>query len=168
MKGIARVLVHADPTAFGETIGKVVPDDVVGAYTTDDNTLHFISSRLPDVASAKRIFRHEGFGHLAIEKSPDFAKALEMVGNLRDLLNKRVCEPLLHIELRYADANETTLCKEVIAHMAEEGLTSAIVDRAKEGVQGLLKCTGDDAGAVEAELRRMIVLTARGLPKDAL
>jgi hypothetical protein len=166
-RGIASVQVHENPKAFGRVIDQDVPHDVAGAYTSDDGTLHFIASNLPDVASAQAIFRHEGFGHLAMERSPDFEKALEMVGRLRDLGGKRINDLWNEVKQRYPDANETMLRKEVIAAMAERGIKNAIVDRAISGVRSVLRKVGIHANPHEAELRQMIVQAARGLPEEA-
>lgn len=168
MKGVARVTVHADHKAFGETNYHEVPDDVAGAYTTDDNTLHFIVSRLPDVRTARAIFLHEGFGHLAMERSPHFAKALAMVGKLRDLGDERTCALWQDIKLRYPDANETTLRKEVIAHIAEDGLSTAVGYRPITSGRAVLRHAVNDTDAEDAQLRCMMAMAARGLPEDAL
>ena len=53
--------------------------------------MHFIASNLPDVETAQRTFVHEAFGHLARERYPEFAKAIDMVrklhamGGLKDI-----------------------------------------------------------------------------------
>jgi hypothetical protein len=167
LAGHANVQVHDNPRAFGDVIDQDVPDDIAGAYTGDDGTLHFIASNLPDVATAQAIFRHEGFGHLAMERSPDFEKALSMVGRLREMGGKRINEIWNDVKRRYPDADDMTLRKEVIADMAERGVKNAIVDRAITGVKAVLRKVGIETEPHEAELRQMIVQAARGLPDEA-
>jgi len=167
LRGHAQVQVHANPKEFGEAIDQDVPPDVAGAYTSDDGTLHFVASNLPDVAAAQAIFRHEGFGHLAMEKSPDFEKALAMVGQLRKMGGAKIKRLYDDVERRYPGADNTTLSKEVIATMAERGVKNAIVDRAITGALSLLRKMGIETPPAEAELRQMIVQAARGLPVEA-
>lgn len=167
LQGYANLRVHPDTESLSRAIGQEVPADVTGAYTSDDGALHLIASRLPDIETAQAYVRHELFGHLAMERSPDFEKALSMVGKLRDLGGQRINALYNEAKVRYPQADETTLRKEVIAAMAERGIKNAIVDRAITGVHQILSRLGIHVDPSEAELRQMIVQAARGVPSDA-
>ena len=170
LKGVANVYVHASTKAFGEAIGMDVPMDVYGAYTDDNDepALHFIASMLKNVDVVQAIFRHEGFGHFAMEKSPDFAKALAMVMTLKKAGSKLINALWREVERNYPKtASDTYKAKEVIALLAERGIKNAIVDRAITGVLETLRKLGMSIQPADAELRHMIVQAARGLPAEA-
>lgn len=167
LKGVAKIHIHETPTDLGEWLSMDLPDNVAAAYVDEDSALHFIASQVPDVATAQRLFRHEGFGHMAMEKSTDFKKALDLVGKLVGLGGARITALRSEIDKLYPEASEETKRKEMIALMVERGLHNAIVDRAVTGARAVLQKTGDQDFASEAELHRMIVQAARGLPEAA-
>lgn len=157
--------IHPDVASLGTALGRDVPSDVAGAYEPGANKLHFVQSNIPDAAAAQRILRHEAIGHMALERSPEFAKALDMAQRLHDAGGlKRLWN---EVARKYPDATPLEQQKEVLAFMAERGLDNSIMQRAKEGVLSLLKKLGIETRPTEAELRSIIVQAARTLPPEA-
>lgn len=96
--------------------------------------------------------RHDVFGHMAMERSKDFQKALDMVGKLHDMGGKKIVALWQEVFRHYPDVPAEVFKKEVLATMAERGIKNAIVDRAITGVMSILRKMGIDAKATDAEL----------------
>ena len=160
------VMRHATPAAAEAYIGQDVPEDTAGAYTPDTNTIHFIESNLDTVEKAQEILRHEGIGHYAMEHSAGFKDALALLGRLKDKGGPRITKLWNQVEAQQPGLSDLDHRKEVIAKMAELGVSNSIIDRAIAGVTGLLRKVGVEI-PTEAQLRAMIVLAARQLPPEA-
>lgn len=161
LDGIADVHVHETPAEASKATGIDVPEDARGFYSLDDGSAHFVLSNLPNAELAQHTFVHEVMGHLAMERFPEFAKAIDMarklhsMGGLKDIWNE--------VGRTHPGASELTHVKEVIAAMAERGVKNSIMDRLIAAVKDFLRRVGVNLKYSERELRALIARAARAM-----
>lgn len=139
----------------------LLPGDMEGAYLMDGRTVVFVTGGIKDAARAEQVFAHEVLGHLAMERSPELAKAINMVHTMRGMKNRAVVEIWNEVAARQPLLDRTAHAKEVIAVMAERGVKSSIIDRLMQAVRDLLRAWGLSLQPTDQELRNLIAKAAR-------
>ena len=140
----------------------LVPSDVEGAYLMDGKTVVIVAGNLT-VERAQRVFLHEVFGHLAMERSPDMAKAIDMVRTLYGMKNKAVVDAWNTVARTQPNLSRLDHAKETIAVLAESGVKSSVVDRLIATVRDMIRKMGFSLELTDGDLRDLIARAARDL-----
>ena len=167
--------VHIVPTVedVPKTLDKngspiAIPTDVEGVYR-GSNEFWLVASNLPTSERAKKVFAHEGFGHMAMERLSEFNDVLASVKNLLAQGNQTFVNVAEAVAQTQGNLNETTQAKEILAYMAEHGMENGVMANAYAAVRKTLRNWGLLDGAVytEAEIKALLVRAARDLVSTA-
>lgn len=140
----------------------LVPSDIEGAYLMDGKTVIIVAGNMT-VERAQRVFLHEVFGHLAMERSPDMAKAINMVRTLFGMRNKAVTAAWNTVARTQPNLSRLDHAKETIAVLAESGVKSSVIDRLIATVRDMVRKMGISLNLTEGDLRALIARAARDL-----
>lgn len=154
-----------------ELPGEAVPTDVEGVFrpNTGEKEFWLVADNLPSAERAKKVFAHEGFGHLAMERTPEFVEVLASVKNLLALGNRQFLYVAERVAATQGNLDETTQAKEILAYMAENGIENGTIGRAIAAVKAALRRMGllEGVNYSEAEIKDLLVRAARDLVSDA-
>ena len=144
------------------------PTDVEGLYRGGDE-FWLVADNLPNAARAKKVFAHEGFGHLAMERMPEFHNVLASVKNMLAINNKTFTDVAAAVATTQNKLTETQQLKEILAYMAEHNMENGVIASAYAAVRSTLRNWGllDGANYSEAEIKALLVRAARDLVSDA-
>jgi len=164
---VGTVQVHVAQSTT-ELPGDAVPTDVEGLYRGGDE-VWLVADNLPTAARAKQVLAHEGFGHLAMERMPEFQDVLASVRNMLAINNKTFTDVAATVAVTQGNLDETTQAKEILAYMAENNIENGVVAQAVAAVRSALRRMGllDGATYTEAEIKALLVRAARDLVSDA-
>lgn len=144
----------------------LVPSDIEGAYLMDGKTVIIVAGNLT-VERAQRVFLHEVFGHLAMERSPDMAKAIDMVRTLHGMKNKSVVAAWNTVARTQPNLSGVEHAKETIAVLAESGVKNSVIDRLIAAVRDMIRRMGIQLPLNDGDVRTLIARAARDLLADA-
>jgi hypothetical protein len=149
--------------------GAQLPSDgtgsVKGAWFRD-NTIHLVAENLA-TGEALNVAVHEVFGHLAIERLPGGEAAIQSVRKQIETGAAWVKPYVDAIAPLYGNITSDEMAREVIAHMAEEGVDNRIMAKLIRAVREFLRKMGVEFDG-ETEVRDLIVRSARALRRDAV
>lgn len=133
-----------------------------GAYDHSTGTVYLVAGNLRDAARARQVLAHEVIGHYGIESITGPALWAEIRNTLDTMrANGRQAELFAEVDRRYRGANRDIAARETVAVMAERGIRNSVVDRAITALRRFLRSMGLDLRFSEAELRQLLVASAR-------
>jgi hypothetical protein len=139
------------------------PADVEGAYF-QDGSIYLVAENLPTEQRAHEVFRHEVFGHMAVERNERLHKVFRQVersitvGGLQDLVRE--------VRARQGLLDGLTEAREVVALMAERGTRNPLMRDLAAAVRAVGAELGLDMNLDEADLTRLVGVAARDLKRD--
>lgn len=151
--------------SVNELPANAMPSDIEGAYF-NRGAVYLVADNL----SAERIdevFRHEVFGHAAMERHPDFAQWLKQIQRARLIKNSDVQKLAAEVTARQGLLDPVTEAKEIIALMAERGVKSSLMDRIAAAFRKFFRSIGLTKDVSEAEIRTWLSKGARQFMADA-
>lgn len=166
---LVNVQVWETAQEFQVGMGFALPADGAGAVKGGwfgDNTIHLVAENLAP-GEALNVAVHETFGHLAIERLPGGEAAIQRVRQQIDSGAAWVKPYVDKIAPLYGNVTSDEMAREVIAHMAEEGVDNRIMAKLIRAVREFLRKMGVEFDG-ETEVRDLIVRSARALRRDAV
>jgi hypothetical protein len=145
-----------------------------GVFDPVTGNSYLIAGDIHSKEDALRVLAHEGVGHMAMEEmlGEEFQSILNQVQLMKSAGNKKVNKIAQEVHVRYRSENKNTQSKEIIAVMAEKGISNSLMKRVIAAVRKFLRKLGFRLQFSVTELEALIANAERYLrnnkPKEGV
>lgn len=143
-------------------------EHISAVHYGDDETIYLVAGKLKDEEHVLSRLAHEAIGHHSFEEimGDDLGNVLERVQWLKKSGDEKLTAIAQEVSERYGKLDKVTEAKEIVALVAEKGISSPLLTKVIAAIRNFLRKIGFNLKWSKTDLEGLVVKAAKNLEKD--